>query len=185
MHEHAIEHDPHNADHGNKTPAFIASVLAIFMALISLGGHRSHTAAILLQAKATDQWAYYQSSRIKLSAQEDIAELMAEMMVQLAGREGNQGTVRASAYEEKVKNKIKKYQDKSAEIRVEAEGLESGVHLAEKKANYFDIGEIFLEVAIVLCSMTFLTRRDFFWKCAVVSGGIGVGVAALSFMVAH
>ena len=34
------------------------AILAVLIATVSLLGHRSHTEEILLQNRATDQWAY-------------------------------------------------------------------------------------------------------------------------------
>lgn len=186
MPEHGLEHAVHTIEHGahenEKIPAFITAVLAVFLALASLGGHRSHTEAILKQAQAVDQWAYYQSSRIKLSTQEDIAESVGELIAQLATKGDATMTGLSSAYDQKIKKKVKKYQEKSEEIKTRAEELEHEVHRAEKKANYFDIGEIFIEVAIVLASLTFLTKRSIFWKVAALSGTTGVVIAAMSFL---
>ena len=37
------------------------AVLAVFVAVVSLLGHRAHTEEVVLQAKSSDQWAYYQA----------------------------------------------------------------------------------------------------------------------------
>src|SRR5262245_9502867 len=108
MHEHGIEHEGHATAPGERIPAILTSALAVLLALVSLGGHRAHTEAILMQAKATDQWAYYQASRIKLSTQQDVAESVAEILNQLAAPNGAEGVERSRSYDEKVKIKVKK-----------------------------------------------------------------------------
>jgi len=39
------------------------SILAVLVAVATLFGHRAHTEELLLQAQATDQWAYYQAKK--------------------------------------------------------------------------------------------------------------------------
>src|SRR5208337_4978808 len=41
------------------------AVLAVFVAVVSLLGHRAHTEEVILQAKSSDQWAYYQAKNIR------------------------------------------------------------------------------------------------------------------------
>ena len=41
------------------------AILAVLIAGVSLLGHRAHTEELLLQTKATDQWAYYQAKDIR------------------------------------------------------------------------------------------------------------------------
>ena len=41
------------------------AVLAVFVAVVSLLGHRAHTEEVVLQAKSSDQWAYYQAKNIR------------------------------------------------------------------------------------------------------------------------
>ena len=40
---------------------FTMAVLAVFVALVTLMGHRAHTHELLMQSKASDTWAEYQA----------------------------------------------------------------------------------------------------------------------------
>ena len=62
MHEHA-EHAKH--DPGLIPVTFTMALLAVFVAAVSLLGHRTHTHELLLQNKATNQWAYFQAKKIR------------------------------------------------------------------------------------------------------------------------
>ena len=51
------------------------AILAVLVATVSLLGHRTHTEEILLQTRATDQWAYYQAKNMRrnnLEALDDV-----------------------------------------------------------------------------------------------------------------
>ena len=41
------------------------AILAVLVATVSLLGHRAHTEEILMQTRATDQWAYYQAKNMR------------------------------------------------------------------------------------------------------------------------
>ena len=41
------------------------AVLAVLVAVVTLLGHRAHTEEVVLQATASDQWAYYQAKNIR------------------------------------------------------------------------------------------------------------------------
>src|ERR1700746_1598038 len=57
--EHA-KHDPTVA------PVSVTmAVLAVLVAVVTLLGHRAHTEEVVLQAKASDQWGYYQSKNLR------------------------------------------------------------------------------------------------------------------------
>jgi aminopeptidase C len=69
------------------------------------------------------------------------------------------------------------YDDRRKELRSEAEHLEQEVRQDEHKANRFDFGEALLEVALVITSITLLTRRRPFWYLGTAIGLLGIIVA--------
>src|ERR1700752_3603042 len=62
LQEHA-EHAKH--DPGLAPVSVTMAVLAVLVAIVSLLGHRAATEAVLNQAKASDQWAYFQAKNIR------------------------------------------------------------------------------------------------------------------------
>jgi len=72
LHEHAehAKHDPSMA------PVSLSmAVLAVLVAVVSLLGHRAHTEEVVLQAKSSDQWAYYQAKNIRRHTDELFTDL--------------------------------------------------------------------------------------------------------------
>ena len=45
--------------------SFTMSVLAVLVAVTTVLGHRTHTEAVLEQARASDQWNLYQAKKIR------------------------------------------------------------------------------------------------------------------------
>ena len=72
---------------------------------------------------------------------------------------------------------IDKYRDQQTDIQSEAKGLEDEVALASHRADRFDLGEVFLEIALVVTSITLLTDRRGYWYFGMVLALIGIGCA--------
>src|SRR5258706_12562623 len=59
-----------NAEHAHHNPSMAPvsltmAIFAVLVAVASLLGHRAHTEEVVLQAKSSDQWAYYQAKNIR------------------------------------------------------------------------------------------------------------------------
>ena len=87
------EHAEHGAHEPSMRPvAFTMSVLAVLVAVVTVLGHRTHTAAVLYQAKASDQWNFYQAKKIRsndtqlLKDEEEKARQLEEKVEQAEAR---------------------------------------------------------------------------------------------------
>ena len=149
------------------TMAIMASALAV----VTLMGHRLHTEEVLLQTKATDGWAFFQAKNGRFhmyTADATLAELTA----------GERGQAIAETWKKKAEEERSQAED----IRKANEHLEEETQAAARQANFFDIGEIFLEVGIVLCSVALLTGRAMFWHLAFVPAAIGVAASLFGYL---
>jgi len=84
---------------------------------------------------------------------------------------------------EKYQRELERYKDEQKDIEAEARKLEKETDLERRKANRFDLGEVFLEVALVITSITLLTRRRMFWHAGIALGLVGLTVAATGLLV--
>ena len=58
------EHAEHAREDPTLAPVSLTmAVLAVLVAVAGLLGHRAHTEEVVLQAKSSDQWAYYQAEK--------------------------------------------------------------------------------------------------------------------------
>jgi hypothetical protein len=172
LHEHAEE--------AHSDPSLIPvtlsmAILAVVLAAISLLGHRTHTEELLLQSKATDQWAYFQAKNIRRHSYELFLDLLSVITPK--------DPKAAGKIEEKYRGEVERYKDEQKDIESEARQLEKEVATQQHKANRFDLGEVCLEVGIVLTSLTLLTRRKLFWQLGGLAGLVGVAIAASGFWV--
>jgi len=151
------------------------AILAVMVATVSLLGHRAHTEEILLQTRATDQWAYYQAKNIRRNNLEALDDVLTALE--------NTKEERAQEVQKHFHEEIDKYRDQQKDIQSEARGLEAEVGRASRRADRFDLGEVFLEIALVVTSITLLTDKRAYWYFGFVLAALGAISAASGFLV--
>jgi len=169
-----------HAEHGAHEPALAPvtvtmAILAVFVAAASLMGHRTHTEELLLQTEATDQWAYFQAK--------DVRRHMYELFVDELSVFALQNSPQVDAVREKYQKEIDRYHDQQKEAEAEARKTEAEVLVTQKRGDRFDLSEVLLEAALVICSITLLTRNRFFWGLGLLIGFGGLVVAVAAFLV--
>ncbi len=174
---HEIHEQAEEARHNPslKPVSLTMAVFAVLLASVSLLGHRSHTEEVLAQSKASDQWAFYQAKSIRRHTYEIFAELMSTTTTKDAAK--------AQQNSEKFTQQAERYRDEQKEIEKEARSLEHEVLVAGRKANRFNLGEVFLEIALVVTSITLLTANRGYWVMGLVFAALGVVVAGTGFLV--
>jgi len=146
------------------------SILAVLVAGAALLSHRAHTEELLRQSQATDQWAYYQAKNIRWHEVQSIADLL--------GALAPQDKEKTAAVREKYLKEVERYEGDKDEISDKAKELEKERDLISRRADRFDGGEALLEVGLVICSITLLTKRRAFWLAGMIVGALGVAMAA-------
>ncbi len=152
------------------------SILAVLVASAALLSHRAHTEELLRQSQASDQWAYYQAKNIRLHEMQGIADML--------GALAPQDKEKTAAVREKYLKEVERYESDKDEISDKAKELEKDRDLISRRADRFDGGEALLEVGLVICSITLLTKRRAFWISGMFVGALGV-VMALTGLFLH
>ncbi len=168
QHEHAHESNL-------KPVSFTMSVLAVLVAVVTVLGHRTHTEAVLSQAKASDEWNLYQAKKIR---QNDTL-LATDLLSALALRD----PAAAKKLSDSYNSHQEKWTEDLKEEEAEARKLEGEVKTAEKRAGKFDLGEALLEIGLVVTSITLLTRQRAYWGLGVAFGIAGLLVAGMAFLI--
>jgi len=149
------------------------SIMAVLVASVALLGHRTHTEELLRQSQASDRWAQYQANSVRLHETQgffDVVNIVASLDKE-----------RGAALREKYAKEVDHYQSDKEDISKEAKDLEAERDLAGRKADRFDGGEAFLEIGLVICSITLLTKRRLFWFGGMLVGALGVALALTGF----
>jgi hypothetical protein len=169
-----------HAEHAKKDPTLAPvsvtmAFLAVLVAVVSLLGHRAHTEEVVLQAKATDQWAFYQAKNMR----RHIDDLFTDLTSVQASTDG----AALAKLREKYSGESTRYKDDQKELESEARKFELEVLTERFRADRFDLAEVFLEVGLVITSITLLSGRRVFWWLGMVLGVIGIVVSASGFFV--
>jgi hypothetical protein len=169
------EHAEEGREHPALAPISVTmAILAVCVAVVSLLGHRAHTEEILSATRASDQWAYYQAKNIRLNNYLMGADLLA--LVEFKDKQ------QAEQVANRYRQQVDRYTKEQTEIEDQARDLEKDSTLAQNRANRFDIGEVFLEVALVIASIALLTRKRVFWLLGMLLGAGGLAVALTGFL---
>jgi hypothetical protein len=169
-----------HAEHAKHDPtlapvSLTMALLAVLVAVVTLVGHRAHTEEVVLQAKASDQWAFFQAKNIRRHTD--------EMFVDLTSVEATTDAAVLAKLRDKYAGEATRYQDDQKEIEDKAHELEAEVATERHRADRFDLAEVFLEIGLVITSITLLSGRRIFWGLGIVLGAVGVVVAATGFLV--
>src|ERR1700675_5215941 len=146
------EHAEHAREHPDLAPVSLSmAVLAVLVATVSLLGHRTHTEEIILQNKVTDQWGYYQAKNIRRHTD----ELFADLTTVVASKDAEA----VAKLHERYRAEADRYKDEQKELDSKARELEKEGALTRRKDARFDLGEVFLEIGLVITSITLLSGR--------------------------
>ena len=170
------EHAEHGREHPDLAPVTLTmAVLAVLVATVSLLGHRSSTEEVILQNRVTDRWAQYQAKNIRRHNDELIAGL--------AGVVAAKDAEAATKFQEKIRAEAERYRDEQKELEAKARELEQEFGLAHRKTDRFDLGEVFLEIALVITSITLLSGRRMYWRLGLLFAAAGILTAASAWIV--
>ena len=172
LHEHAehAKHDPSLA------PVSVTmATLAVLVAIVSLLGHRAATEVVLNQAKASDQWAYYQAKSIR--GHED--KLFANLTVITPASNAEA----LAKIREEYLQEAERYQEEQGEIQKEAKKME-----AEAKQNFHEHEVLarsvtMFQIAIAVAAISALTKRRLYWAVSLLIGAAGCVFLVLGLIV--
>jgi Domain of unknown function (DUF4337) len=148
----------HAEDPFGRRVALVTALYAVMLAIAALGGNHAMKEMLLAQQKSSDQWAYYQAKVIrehqyrgqKLRLDADLIERGDAMKP--AARE------KIEELSKKFGEEEKRYNTEKKEIEAEAKKLEHERDLYQTKDPYFLYAEALLQIAIVMASVSILSR---------------------------
>ncbi len=154
--------------------ALTTVIFAVCATLSTLKGGGYGSRAMMTQAQASDQWAYYQAKSIKGYVY-DLQKEKFEM--DLKASKSGAGHSLAAEYQKKIDGygeKIRKYDDEKTEIKKKAEDLEKVRDDAQRHSGAFGLAAMFLQIAILLSSIAALMKKKYFWFLGMASGCAGL-----------
>ncbi len=165
------EHSEHARHDPSLAPISLTmAVLAVVVATVSLLGHRAHTEEVVLQNKVSDQWAFYQAKNIRRHTDELFADIASIVTTK--------DEAQTSKLRDKYSAEATRYGTEQKDLDAEAHKLEQETEHARRRGDRYDLAEVFLEIALVITSITLLSGRRIFWHLGIILGIVGVAIAA-------
>ncbi len=171
IHEAQEQAEQAHHDQSLQLPTFTMAVLAVLVAIVSLLGHRSSTEEILLQSKAADTWAEFQAKSIRQNSAKQLSAVIDALELNKSDK--------AEQAKTQFDQQSERYDKEKEGLQEEAKKLEEEVRLEQKRGDRYDLGEALLEIALVITSITLLTKRRTFWYFGLILGALGI-LSALS-----
>lgn len=163
----------HASDPLTRRVGILVGVVGILLSVVTIASHRAHTEAVIHRTESNDQWAFYQAKKIRENTS-DVALTLLQALGSDASRTG--------AAAQKLETARDKYVDDAREAMKEAQAKDAEQKVEERRALRFDIGEGLLELGLVLCSLYFLARKQFFPVLGVVASLAGTTMGILGWM---
>ncbi|HZU27387.1 MAG TPA: DUF4337 family protein [Bryobacteraceae bacterium] len=161
------EHAEHAREPFDKKVAATMAIIAAALAIVSVLGHIMTTEELRNQQKAADQWALRQARRGREYQAKAMADILKALHVSPA----------------EYLNDKQHFASDAAESQKKAEEFDHESDMAERRAFRLELGEVFLEVAIVLASLAILSKRELMWYAGIVSGATGAVIALTTLMI--
>ncbi len=148
------------------------AVIAAALALVAVYGHITTTEELLMQQRASDQWAFYQAKALRRYQSEVAQDMLSAMSGPAAG-----------SLAQKYASTVGRYQKEGDDIQEKAKEYERESQLNGHRALRLHMGEIFLEMGLVFASLSILTKRGLFWAAALASSGLGSALAVTAILI--
>jgi hypothetical protein len=169
-HEEVEEHVHHAKEPFDKLVAGTMAAVAALLAIVSVGGQHFTTEKLLHQQQSSDQWSFYQAKNIRHYVAGATVDLL------------KQAKADPSSFKKYTQDSAK-YEKDMESIKEKAEALEKLSDSAGERAESFHIGEVFLEIGIVLSSLAILTKQKGFFYSGGIASLIGLGFAIRAYLI--
>jgi hypothetical protein len=162
-----------HADAFGQAVGILVGVIGILLAAVTILSHREHTAAVVHKTEANDQWAYYQAKKIR----EHTAQVGVGLLTALAPDPS-----KVAAVGSKLTQDGERYAKDADAIQEVARDREAESKRAEDRALHFDMGEGFLELGLVMCSLYFMSKKRFFVALGSTAALVGTVIGVMGLL---
>lgn len=147
--------------------ALSTAIMAVLAALTTLYMGKFSSRAIMAQGQESDQWAHYQAKSIKghtFEVNRKTLELQLLAQKGLAPEAADEYRKVIDKYGEE----IKRYDGENKDIKDKADAIAKGKLKAQEMGGNFAYALIFLQIALMLSSISSLTKKKYLWTLALL-----------------
>jgi hypothetical protein len=158
------------ADRFTRRVALVTAVIAVVLSISSLGGNNATKEMLLAQQKSSDQWAFYQAKVIREHVYRAQKQRLEVDLLERGGAIGPEAREKLEALARKWDEEEKRYNAEKKDIEKDAKKLEHVRDVNATRDPYFDLAEVFLQIAIVMATVSILSRsRPVFYFSLVLA----------------
>ena len=174
---------PHHAENPQqKQVGIFISVLAVIMAVVSAVTNQQANQMLAKKVESSNGFAFYQAKRQR-SFVNDLE--LKRIEFELAGTPNEAQRKLVEGQREEIGKENKKYKEENEGILAKAKADQTAAEVAGHKHHYFEISEICLHIAVVLCSLVLLTEIAIFLKLGIAITVAGLAIAAYAHFGNH
>lgn len=162
----------HEHDSLGKLIGVQTAILAVLLSIFTIFAHREHTSTLLFSNETSNSWAHYQAKRIRAYQLE-----MNKGLIKLLAPNSTEASNTIKDYDKQEE----KYKKELEELKAESEKDNHQEEISHNKAGYYDLAEGLLEIAVILSSLFFISRKNLFPICGFLLGlaGLLIGIGGL------
>src|SRR5215475_1819037 len=123
-------HHEHSGDSFAQGVGVAVGVIGIILAIVTIGSHRAHTAAVINRTEENDKWSFYQAKKIR----EQVLVVGADLARSLSPDES-----RVQAIVDNYTRQSSRYGEETQEIEKEARAKHAETAREERRAVRLDI----------------------------------------------
>ena len=177
-HREAI-HEHESKERFRNHAALVIAILAALLAICELGGDDAKNRMVNSNIKASDTWSFYQAKNMRQTAYKLAADDLKRQLTALEAPAAARAAAMADL--EKYEKTVARYEDEPGkdgkkQLQAQANTYEEARDKAGERNESFDLGQMLLQLGVVLGSVSILSMsRQLLW----VAGLLGVGGLAL------
>ena len=145
-------------DRFGRRVALVTAVFAVILSISSLGGSNAMKEMLLAQQKSSDQWNFYQAKVIREHLYRAQKQRLEADLIERGPAMSPAAREKLEAVAKKWDEEEKRYNAEKKDIEKDAKKLEAVRDLSATRDPYFDLAEVFLQIAIVMSSVSILSR---------------------------
>ncbi len=168
-------------DRFGRRVALVTAVYAVALAIAALGGSNAMKEMLLAQQKSSDQWAFYQAKVVREHQYRGLKLKLEAELVERGAAMKPEAREKAQALLTRFEEEEKRYNAEKKDIETDAKRLERQRDLYHRKDPYFDLAEVFLQIAIVMSSVSIISKARPAFYFSLVLAGAGALLALNGF----
>jgi hypothetical protein len=167
---------PEAKDPFEKRAALTIAIIAICSSFVTNLGDNAKTSSILKTSEASDQWNYFQAKSTKAQ----IAAMHGDLVMRLSSEERFDDARNRAV---QLGKDAQRYDIEKDDIKKQAEALVAQAAHFSAINDRCDKAVLFLQIGVVVCSVSILAKSHKFWWMGMLLGAAGMVVGATAYFI--